>query len=256
MLESKLGRKQCYILWKTCLFFHLQESGLTTLHVFNPIFGKKSHVTPPALPQPILQSLLLPLMDQDYAKVLLLVDDQYKVSGKHQTKASTWSQSRNQSSHTQINKKYYTYMGWQDLFFRHNILSCLFLQVSAFPSTKNVLQQLQEMASSIFFYLVDSSQGRLSGYRLRMVSQLDRVFCFVLFLFLTVFLPEALLQTVYINKNESGCCCACRICRRNWSGRLSSQLRCKGLLQLKGKGPMSMFTLRAEWWETAVFSIR
>lgn len=88
-----------------CLFFHLQESGLTTLHVFNPIFGKKSHVTPPALPQPILQSLLLPLMDQDYAKVLLLVDDQYKVSGKHPTKASTRSQIRNQSSHTQMNKK-------------------------------------------------------------------------------------------------------------------------------------------------------
>lgn len=63
-----------------CLFFPLQDSGLTTLHVFNPIFGKKSHVTPPNLPQPILQSLLLPLMDQDYAKVLLLVDDQYKVS--------------------------------------------------------------------------------------------------------------------------------------------------------------------------------
>ncbi|KAE8293274.1 ER membrane protein complex subunit 1 Precursor [Larimichthys crocea] len=94
-----------------------KDTGLATLHVFNPIFGKKSHITPPALPQPILQSLLLPLMDQDYAKVLLLVDDQYKVS--------------------------------------------------AFPSTKNVLQQLQEMASSIFFYLVDSSQGRLSGYRLR-----------------------------------------------------------------------------------------
>uniref|UniRef100_A0AAQ6IR12 ER membrane protein complex subunit 1 n=1 Tax=Anabas testudineus TaxID=64144 RepID=A0AAQ6IR12_ANATE len=89
----------------------------STLHVFNPIFGKKSHVTPPALSQPILQSLMLPLMDQDYAKVLLLVDDQYKVS--------------------------------------------------AFPSTKNVLQQLQEMATSIYFYLVDSSQGRLCGYRLR-----------------------------------------------------------------------------------------
>ncbi|XP_029994937.1 ER membrane protein complex subunit 1 isoform X2 [Sphaeramia orbicularis] len=102
---------QCTLLIKD------KDTGLATLHVFNPIFGKKSHITPPALPQPILQSLLLPLMDQDYAKVLLLVDDQYKVS--------------------------------------------------AFPSTKNVLQQLQEMASSIFFYLVDSSQGRLSGYRLR-----------------------------------------------------------------------------------------
>lgn len=54
---------------------------MATLHVFNPIFGKKSHVTPPALPQPILQSLMLPLMDQDYAKVLLLVDDQFKVGG-------------------------------------------------------------------------------------------------------------------------------------------------------------------------------
>ncbi len=50
--------------------------------------------------------------------------------------------------------------------------SIFFPQVSAFPSTKNVLQQLQEMASSIFFYLVDSSQGRLSGYRLRMASEL------------------------------------------------------------------------------------
>ncbi|XP_037629125.1 ER membrane protein complex subunit 1 isoform X1 [Sebastes umbrosus] len=102
---------QCTLLIKD------KDTGLATLHVFNPIFGKKSHVTPPALPQPILQSLMLPVMDQDYAKVLLLVDDQYKVS--------------------------------------------------AFPSTKNVLQQLQEMASTIFFYLVDSSQGRLSGYRLR-----------------------------------------------------------------------------------------
>lgn len=54
--------------------------------MFNPIFGKKSHITPPALPQPILQSLMLPLMDQDYAKVLLLVDDQYKVSGKLKTR--------------------------------------------------------------------------------------------------------------------------------------------------------------------------
>uniref|UniRef100_A0A3Q0SZM5 ER membrane protein complex subunit 1 n=1 Tax=Amphilophus citrinellus TaxID=61819 RepID=A0A3Q0SZM5_AMPCI len=102
---------QCTLLIKD------KDTGLTTLHVFNPIFGKKSQVTPPALPRPVLQSLMLPLMDQDYAKVLLLVDDQYKVS--------------------------------------------------AFPSTKNVLQQLQEMASSIFFYLVDSSQGTLSGYRLR-----------------------------------------------------------------------------------------
>ncbi|XP_067096522.1 ER membrane protein complex subunit 1 [Osmerus mordax] len=102
---------QCTLLIKD------KSTGLATLHVFNPIFGRKSHIALPALPRPVLQSLLLPVMDQDYAKVLLLVDDQYKVT--------------------------------------------------AFPSTKNVLQQLQEMASSIFFYLVDSNQGRLSGYRLR-----------------------------------------------------------------------------------------
>lgn len=102
---------QCTLLIKD------KDTGLATLHVFNPIYGKKSHITPPLLPQPILQSMLLPLMDQDYAKVLLLVDDQYKVS--------------------------------------------------AFPSTKNVLQQLQEVASSIFFFLIDANQGRLSGYRLR-----------------------------------------------------------------------------------------
>lgn len=53
---------------------------MASLHVFNPIFGKKSHISLPALPRPILQSLLLPLMDQDYGKILLLVDDQYKVS--------------------------------------------------------------------------------------------------------------------------------------------------------------------------------
>ncbi|XP_024148066.1 ER membrane protein complex subunit 1 isoform X1 [Oryzias melastigma] len=102
---------QCTLLIKD------KDTGLASLHVFNPIYGKMSHVSPPALPQPILQSLMLPFMDQDYAKVLLLIDDQYKVS--------------------------------------------------AFPSTKYVLQQLQEMASSIFFFLVDSNQGRLSGYRLR-----------------------------------------------------------------------------------------
>ncbi|XP_036388913.1 ER membrane protein complex subunit 1 isoform X2 [Megalops cyprinoides] len=102
---------QCTLLIKD------KETGLGSLHVFNPIFGKKSHITPPVLPRPVLQSLLLPLMDQDYAKVLLLIDDQYKVT--------------------------------------------------AFPSTKHVLQLLQEVASSIFFYLVDSSQGRLSGFRLR-----------------------------------------------------------------------------------------
>ncbi|KAM6976627.1 ER membrane protein complex subunit 1 [Aplochiton taeniatus] len=102
---------QCTLLIKD------KDTGLATLHVFNPIFGRKSHITPPTLSRPVIQSLLLPLIDQDYAKVLLLVDDQYKVS--------------------------------------------------AFPSTKNVLQQLQEMASSIYFYLVDSSHGKLAGYRLR-----------------------------------------------------------------------------------------
>ncbi|KAJ3587022.1 hypothetical protein NHX12_013413 [Muraenolepis orangiensis] len=102
---------QCTLLIKD------KDTGVGVLHVFNPIYGKKSHITPPSLPRPILQSLLLPIMDQDYAKVLLLIDDQFKVS--------------------------------------------------AFPSSKNVLQQLQDMASSIFFYLVDPDQGRLSGYRLR-----------------------------------------------------------------------------------------
>uniref|UniRef100_A0A8C5FC88 ER membrane protein complex subunit 1 n=1 Tax=Gadus morhua TaxID=8049 RepID=A0A8C5FC88_GADMO len=102
---------QCTLLIKD------KDTGLGMLHVFNPIFGRKSHVAPPSLPQPILQSILLPIMDQDYSKVLLLIDDQYKVS--------------------------------------------------AFPSSKNVLQQLQEMAPTIFFYLVDPNMGRLSGYRLR-----------------------------------------------------------------------------------------
>lgn len=102
---------QCTLLIKD------KDTGLATLHVFNPIFGKKSHITPPTVSRPVIQSLMLPLIDQDYAKVLLLIDDQYKVS--------------------------------------------------AFPSTKNVVQQLQEMASSIYFYLVDSSQGKLCGYRLR-----------------------------------------------------------------------------------------
>ena len=78
----------CIFIIEYCIFLVtfvlvlVQDTGLATLHVFNPIFGKKSHITLPTLPQPILQSLLLPLIDQDYAKVLLLVDDQYKVSGK------------------------------------------------------------------------------------------------------------------------------------------------------------------------------
>lgn len=52
---------------------------MSSLYVFNPIFGKWSQVAPPVLKRPILQSLLLPIMDQDYAKVLLLIDDEYKV---------------------------------------------------------------------------------------------------------------------------------------------------------------------------------
>lgn len=52
---------------------------MSSLYVFNPIFGKWSQVAPPVLKRPILQSLLLPVMDQDYAKVLLLIDDEYKV---------------------------------------------------------------------------------------------------------------------------------------------------------------------------------
>ena len=46
-----------------------------------------------------------------------------------------------------------------------------FFQVTAFPATRNVLRQLHELAPSIFFYLVDAEQGRLSGYRLRKVGQ-------------------------------------------------------------------------------------
>lgn len=59
-----------------------QETGHSTLYVFNPIFGRWSQVAPPELKRPILQSLLLPLMDQDYAKVLLLIDDEYKVPSR------------------------------------------------------------------------------------------------------------------------------------------------------------------------------
>nr|XP_033778407.1 ER membrane protein complex subunit 1 isoform X2 [Geotrypetes seraphini] len=101
---------QCTLLVKD------KESGLSSLYVFNPIFGKWSQVTPPGLKRPILQSLLLPIMDHDYAKVLLLIDDEHKVT--------------------------------------------------AFPATKNVLHQLKDVASAVFFYLVDSDQGRLTGFRL------------------------------------------------------------------------------------------
>ncbi|XP_069096248.1 ER membrane protein complex subunit 1 isoform X1 [Pleurodeles waltl] len=102
---------QCTLLVKD------KETGRSSLYVFNPIFGKWSHVAPPVLQRPILQSLLLPIMDNDYAKVLLLVDDK--------------------------------------------------LQVTAFPSTKNVLHQLQEIAPITFLYLVDPEQGKLTGIRLK-----------------------------------------------------------------------------------------
>ncbi|KAM9299129.1 ER membrane protein complex subunit 1 [Gastrophryne carolinensis] len=101
---------QCTLLVKD------KETSMTSLYVFNPIFGKLSQMAPPPLQRPILQSLLLPVMDHDYAKVLLLLDDQHKVI--------------------------------------------------PFPATKYVLQQLQEISSSVFFYLVDAERGRLSGLRL------------------------------------------------------------------------------------------
>ncbi|XP_075696636.1 ER membrane protein complex subunit 1 isoform X2 [Rhinoderma darwinii] len=101
---------QCTLLVKD------KELAMTSIYVFNPIFGKLSQMTPPPLQRPILQSLLLPIMDHDYAKVLLLLDDQHKVV--------------------------------------------------PFPSTKYVLQQLQEFSSTVFFYLVDSERGKLTGLRL------------------------------------------------------------------------------------------
>ncbi|XP_043531792.1 ER membrane protein complex subunit 1 isoform X3 [Chiloscyllium plagiosum] len=93
-----------------------KETRLSSLHVFNPIFGKRSQINPPVLTRPILQSLLLPIMDQDYAKVLLLIDDEHKVT--------------------------------------------------VFPSSRNILQQLQDSAPVIFFYLVDPVWGKLNGFRL------------------------------------------------------------------------------------------
>lgn len=68
----------------------LQDTGLGSLYVFNPIFGKKSHISVPALPRPVLQTLLLPVIDQDYAKVLLLIDDQYKVDIRPSDKPSVF----------------------------------------------------------------------------------------------------------------------------------------------------------------------
>uniref|UniRef100_A0A8C6D6U4 ER membrane protein complex subunit 1 n=1 Tax=Moschus moschiferus TaxID=68415 RepID=A0A8C6D6U4_MOSMO len=65
---------QCTLLLKD------KETGVSSLYVFNPVFGKWSQAVPPALKRPVLQSLLLPVMDQDYAKVLLLMDDEHKVT--------------------------------------------------------------------------------------------------------------------------------------------------------------------------------
>nr|CAI9695397.1 unnamed protein product [Rangifer tarandus platyrhynchus] len=65
---------QCTLLLKD------KETGMSSLYVFNPIFGNWSQVAPPVLKCPVLQSLLLPVMDQDYAKVLLLIDDEYEVT--------------------------------------------------------------------------------------------------------------------------------------------------------------------------------
>ncbi|XP_077116425.1 ER membrane protein complex subunit 1 isoform X4 [Ranitomeya variabilis] len=101
---------QCTLLVKD------KETAITSIFVFNPIFGKLNQMSPPLLQRPILQSLLLPIMDHDYAKVLLLLDDQHKVI--------------------------------------------------PFPSTKYVLQQLQELSSAVFFYLVDAERGILTGLRL------------------------------------------------------------------------------------------
>lgn len=41
---------------------------MSSLYVFNPIFGKWSQVAPPVLKRPILQSLLLPIMDRSSRK--------------------------------------------------------------------------------------------------------------------------------------------------------------------------------------------
>ncbi|XP_077312429.1 ER membrane protein complex subunit 1 isoform X1 [Lithobates pipiens] len=101
---------QCTLLVKD------KETAMTSLYVFNPIFGKLSQMAPPPLQRPILQSLLLPVMDHDYAKVLLLLDSQHKVI--------------------------------------------------PFPATKYVLQQLQELSSTVFFFLIDADRGKLTGLRL------------------------------------------------------------------------------------------
>ncbi|XP_068098382.1 ER membrane protein complex subunit 1 [Hyperolius riggenbachi] len=115
---------QCTLLVKD------KETAMTSLYVFNPIFGKLSQMAPPPLQRPILQSLLLPIMDHDYAKVLLLLDDQHKVI--------------------------------------------------PFPATKYVLQQLQELSSTVFFFLVDAERGKLTGLHLRKDLSTEEVWELVL----------------------------------------------------------------------------
>lgn len=63
-------------------------------------------------------------------------------------------------------------------------------------------------------------------------------------------------QAIVYKNNKSGWFCGCRIYRLSWSGRSSSQPRCKESFLWKGKGPMSMCTPRGEWWETGVSFIR
>nr|KAF6377920.1 ER membrane protein complex subunit 1 [Myotis myotis] len=87
-IESSSGT----ILWKQYLPNVKPDSSFklmvqrTTAHFPHPpqctllVKDKWSQVAPPVLKRPILQSLLLPIMDQDYAKVLLLIDDEYKVT--------------------------------------------------------------------------------------------------------------------------------------------------------------------------------
>lgn len=130
---------QCTLLVKD------KKTAMTSVYVFNPIFGKLSQMTPPILQRPILQSLLLPIMDHDYAKVLLLLDD-------------------------------------------HN-------KVIPFPSTKYVLQQLQEISPTIFFYLVDSDKGKLAGLRLHKDLSTEEIW--------EIFLPPELQKITLVKGKRS-----------------------------------------------------
>ncbi|KAG8431720.1 hypothetical protein GDO86_020301 [Hymenochirus boettgeri] len=130
---------QCTLLVKD------KETAKSTMYVFNPIFGKLSQLAPPPLQRPIIQSLLLPVMDNDYAKVLLLLDDQHKVI--------------------------------------------------PFPTTKNVLQQIHELAPTIFFYLVDVEKGKLSGLRLHKDLSTEEIW--------EVLLPPDLQRITLVNGKPS-----------------------------------------------------